>query len=140
VSLQNKLLTHFVFVVFSVNVCMLAAAQHADVAAQCRIEAEGYAIPQEQLEEYIDGCMLASGGSLSSAPEQSVGIESQCRQEAKDYGVAPEQLADYVNGCILSLGGILEAEPVVEDEQAAPDPATTDVEPQEMLQDPVEVQ
>lgn len=133
-SLQNKLLTHFVFVVFSVNVCMLAVAQHADVAAQCRIEAEGYAIPQEQLEEYIDGCILASGGGLSSTPEQSAGIEAQCRQEAKDYGVAPEQLTEYINGCILSLGGSVTPAPVVEDSEM-PNTVQDELNPDEALEE-----
>lgn len=122
------------FVVFSVNVCMLAAAQHADVAAQCRIEAEGYAIPQEQLEEYIDGCMLASGGGLSSTLEQSAGIEAQCRQEAKDYGVAPEQLTEYINGCILSLGGSVTPAPVVEDSEM-PNTVQYELNPDEALEE-----
>ena len=128
-----------VYAVWCAQVYATGPGASRDIEAQCRLEAEGYGIPSEQMEEYLDGCLLASGGSLSSAPEQSAGIEAQCRQEAQDYGVAPEQQADYINGCILSLGGSLPADPEAEVSQEELEPATTEVAPQEM-QEPVDVQ
>lgn len=115
-----------------------ALAQHSDLEIQCRQEADSYAIPSEQLEEYLDGCMLARGGSLSSAPEQSASIEAQCRQEAKDYGVAPEQQAEYINGCILSLGGSLP--PVPASGEVTPGAVPVDGGSQDRVRDSVDVQ
>jgi hypothetical protein len=40
----------------------LTQEEQADIMARCQQEAEDYAIPQEQLADYIDGCVLAMGG------------------------------------------------------------------------------
>lgn len=40
----------------------ITQAEQAEILAHCQQEAEDYAIPQEQLADYIDGCVLASGG------------------------------------------------------------------------------
>lgn len=126
-------------VMFAVFVSTPVLAQQ-DLEARCRMEAESYGIPSEQMEEYLDGCMLASGGSLTAAPEQSASIEAQCRQEAKDYGIAPEQQHDYINGCILSLGGSLPVESAAEESQEDVDPAAADIESADTMQDPAAVQ
>jgi len=44
----------------------------ADPAGECRKEAQDYAIPPEQAEDYIDGCILSRGGvpdTVGSAEE-----------------------------------------------------------------------
>ena len=41
----------------------------ASIASQCRQDAETYDIPQEQMTDYIDGCILSMGGYTSSPPE-----------------------------------------------------------------------
>lgn len=117
-----------------------AGTASVDLEAQCRLEAASYGIPSEQMEEYLEGCMLASGGSLTAAPEQSASIEAQCEQEARDYGIVPEQQTEYINGCILSLGGSLPADPVVEQSEEETGPGTTEVELQETMQEPTDVQ
>ena len=140
-SFSAKLLIGcFIVAITSMNTTGLAAVDPADLRVQCSQEAESYGFVAEQLEEYVDGCILSRGGSPSSAPEQTASIEAQCRQEANDYAIAPEQQTEYINGCILSLGGTVAVEPVAEEDQAAPDPAAVDMGAQEVLEDPVEVQ
>jgi hypothetical protein len=53
---------------------LLAAASlvFADPGAECRQEAQDYAIPPEQAAEYIDGCILSRGG----IPETAAGGET----------------------------------------------------------------
>ena len=40
----------------------LTQEEQADITARCQQDAEDYGIPQEQLADYIDGCIMASGG------------------------------------------------------------------------------
>ena len=40
----------------------LTQEEQADITARCQQDAEDYGIAQEQLADYIDGCVLASGG------------------------------------------------------------------------------
>ncbi len=57
---------------------LLAAASPvlADPAAECRQEAQNYAIPPEQEADYISGCILSRGGSLDpAASEQDIPVD-----------------------------------------------------------------
>jgi hypothetical protein len=40
----------------------------ANVAAECRQEAEDYEIPPEQTEDYVTGCILSRGGEYTPEP------------------------------------------------------------------------
>lgn len=58
--------------------------EQADIMARCQQEAEDYAIPQEQLADYIDGCVLGMGGFLAdryadepAGDEQPVPVEDE---------------------------------------------------------------
>ncbi|MGB5473927.1 MAG: hypothetical protein WBQ78_10670 [Gammaproteobacteria bacterium] len=53
-----------------------AASLPADPAAECRQEAQDYAVPPEQEADYIDGCILSRGGSLApAAAEENVPVD-----------------------------------------------------------------
>jgi len=54
----------------------------ANVAAECRQEAEDYGIPPEQMEDYVTGCVLSRGGEYT--PEAAV------PDAAQDYGLPGE--------------------------------------------------
>ena len=70
---------------------LLAAATTllADPAAECRQEAQDYAIPPEQAADYIDGCILSRGGSL--APD-GAGDTVQADEAGDDPVADPEQM------------------------------------------------
>jgi hypothetical protein len=42
----------------------------ADPAAECRDEAETYAVPPEQLNDYVQGCIASRGGNYPDAVSQ----------------------------------------------------------------------
>jgi hypothetical protein len=44
----------------------------AEIEAYCRQEAADYGIQPEQVAEYIEGCVLAMGGSTYAVPEDAV--------------------------------------------------------------------
>jgi hypothetical protein len=59
--------------------------EQLDIESQCRADAETYAIPPEQMAEYIDGCILSMGGQLSS-PAQDAAI-----QDSAPAGAPPDE-------------------------------------------------
>ena len=50
------------------GVAVLSLTVLANVDAECRQEAEEYAIPPEQLEDYVTGCILSRGGNYAEEP------------------------------------------------------------------------
>lgn len=50
------------------GVAVLSLPVLANVDAECRQEAEEYAIPPEQLEDYVTGCILSRGGNYAEEP------------------------------------------------------------------------
>lgn len=60
----------------------------ADPAAECRQEAQDYAIPAEQAADYIDGCILSRGGSLAPG---GAGETVQADEAGYDPAPDPEQ-------------------------------------------------
>ncbi|MGD8311496.1 MAG: hypothetical protein PVJ66_02785 [Gammaproteobacteria bacterium] len=51
------------------TVLAVTPEDQAGIESQCHAEAESYGIAQEQLADYIDGCMLSMGGYIASPPE-----------------------------------------------------------------------
>jgi hypothetical protein len=47
----------------------LEAQEYANIQSQCRREAQDYGVAPEQIEEYVNGCVLAYGGMPAAAPE-----------------------------------------------------------------------
>jgi|GEM_PF-2078762 len=47
----------------------LEAQEYANIQSQCRREAQDYGIAPEQIEEYVNGCVQAYGGTPEAAPE-----------------------------------------------------------------------
>jgi hypothetical protein len=47
----------------------LDAQDYANIQSECRHEAQDYGIAPEQIEEYVNGCVQASGGMPPETPE-----------------------------------------------------------------------
>ena len=47
----------------------LDAQEYANIQSQCHREAQDYGVAPEQIEEYVNGCVLAYGGMPAAAPE-----------------------------------------------------------------------
>jgi hypothetical protein len=55
----------------------LEAQEYANIQSQCRREAQDYGVAPEQIEEYVNGCVLAYGGMPAAAPEvESPAVEA----------------------------------------------------------------
>jgi hypothetical protein len=50
----------------------LDAQEYTDIQSQCRRDAQDYGVAPEQIEEYVNGCVLAYGGMPTAAPEAEV--------------------------------------------------------------------
>ena len=63
-SLNKTVLAGIALGCMGIGTWCLAVTQEeqADITARCQQDAENYGIVQEQLADYIDGCVLASGG------------------------------------------------------------------------------
>jgi hypothetical protein len=57
----------------------------ANVDAECRQEAEEYAIPPEQMDDYVTGCVLSRGGNYTPAP-----VVEDPDPALQDYDAPPE--------------------------------------------------
>ncbi|MGD2056224.1 MAG: hypothetical protein PVJ15_05405 [Gammaproteobacteria bacterium] len=85
---------------FGAGVAAITAQEQADLASQCRQEAELYAIAEEQLAEYIDGCIQAMGGmpaaaSGDAADEEMTTEETDAEElTEEEVDVNPEE-SDY---------------------------------------------
>jgi hypothetical protein len=69
---------------FGAGVLAITAEEQADIASQCRQEAELYGIAEEQLAEYIDGCIQAMGGMPAAASGDAVDEELTAEQMSVD--------------------------------------------------------
>jgi len=58
----------------------------ANVAAECRQEAEEYGIPPEQMEDYVTGCVLSRGGEYVQEPA----VQDPAGDTAPEYGLPDE--------------------------------------------------
>ena len=62
------------------------AQESASIQSQCRREAQDYGIEPEQIEEYVNGCVLANGGvpempQETDAPPVDAGAEAPAVDE-----------------------------------------------------------
>jgi len=95
-------------VVRNLLTCSLLAAATpvlADPAAECRQEAQDYAIPPEQSAEYIDGCILSRGGVPGPAAggetvpvDETGSVPLADTEQMNDAGQPDEALPGGING------------------------------------------
>ena len=57
------------------------AQEYANIQSQCRREAQDYGIEPEQIEEYVNGCVLANGG-VPEAPQATDAVPEDTGAEA----------------------------------------------------------
>ena len=75
----------------------LDAQEYADIQSQCRREAQDYGVEPEQIEDYVNGCILANGGmpAVPEAPPVDADAEAPAADE-QSMGNAGDQDADAV--------------------------------------------
>ena len=67
-AIRTSLLT---YLVSAAGLAGVMQPVHADPGGECRQEAELYAVPAEQFEEYVQGCVLSRGGDLPDTGSQN---------------------------------------------------------------------
>jgi hypothetical protein len=72
----------------------LDVQEYANIQSQCRREAQDYGVAPEQIEEYVNGCVLAYGGlpdaaPAAGAPPVDAGADAPAA-DAQDTGAAVE--------------------------------------------------
>jgi hypothetical protein len=78
----------------------LDAQEYADIQSQCRREAQEYGVEPEQIEEYVNGCVMAYGGMPAAEPETAAppadaGLEVPAGDEQQ-----PEDAGDQDTGAV----------------------------------------
>lgn len=51
------------------NLWAITPEDRLSIESECHEEAETYGIPQEQLSDYVDGCMMSRGALVPSFPQ-----------------------------------------------------------------------
>jgi hypothetical protein len=70
----------------------LDAQDYANIQSQCRREAQDYGVAPEQIEEYVNSCVMAYGGMPAAAPEPET--EAPPADAGADAPAAGEQDTD----------------------------------------------
>ena len=68
--------------------------EYANIQSQCRREAQDYGVAPEQIEDYVNSCVLANGGLPAAAPEAEtppVDAGADVSTGEQDTGGAGEQ-------------------------------------------------
>ena len=71
---------------------LATAAQDMDVESECRNEAEMYEIPDEQRADYVSGCVMSRGGSVSAEAPEDPAPDGQ--SEPAEAGFEEPETAD----------------------------------------------
>lgn len=77
---------------FSLIVALDSLAQElGDLEGECRNEAEYYGISQEQLDEYVAGCVLSKGGAPAMPAMEEQAIDEQMAEDQLVQDQLPEE-------------------------------------------------